>query len=272
MEFTPLVFNKIFAYKKLFEWWDNVDQTNGCREAAKLGNLTFLKYGHEHGALFDTETTFWAAYYGHLDCLRYGHENGCPWDIVVTTYAAINGHFDCLKYAIENGCEAMIHTKVIDNGEYEIMKYLHQQGCNLPQNGSQHAVRFKHWKCLKYMVEVEKMITQECIKEIIEQKKFVLLDGIIGSIDFVPPRLEWLNPRVDVEIMSKYIELGCELSPNMTRDAAQNKNIELLKFLCENGCPVNFGAFNCCNDHECFKYLIENHSSRITFDQLKHIT
>ena len=41
---------------------------------------------------------------GHLPVLKYLHENGCPWDSDTCQYAAYHKHWDCLQYAVDNKC------------------------------------------------------------------------------------------------------------------------------------------------------------------------
>ena len=46
----------------------------------------------------------WAAENGHLDILKYLHENGCPWDSNTCRYAARLKYWDCLQYMVDNKC------------------------------------------------------------------------------------------------------------------------------------------------------------------------
>ena len=39
-----------------------------------------VRYAHEHGCPWDSNTCSYAAGAGHLEVLRYAHEHGCPWD------------------------------------------------------------------------------------------------------------------------------------------------------------------------------------------------
>ena len=44
-----------------------------------------------------------AAENGDLECLKYLHENGYPWYSNTCKSAAASGNLECLKYAHENG-------------------------------------------------------------------------------------------------------------------------------------------------------------------------
>ena len=39
-----------------------------------------------------------AAYKGSLEIVKYAHENGCPWDTETPIYAVENGHINIVKY------------------------------------------------------------------------------------------------------------------------------------------------------------------------------
>jgi len=45
-----------------------------------------------------------AASNGHLDVLKYLHEYGCPWDSDTFLYARECDRIDCFNYAIEKKC------------------------------------------------------------------------------------------------------------------------------------------------------------------------
>lgn len=75
-----------------------------AREAARHGQLECLKFLHENGCAWQSDTTLMAARYGHLQCLKYAHENGCAWHPELRTEAAHNGHLDCLDYAVKHLC------------------------------------------------------------------------------------------------------------------------------------------------------------------------
>jgi hypothetical protein len=75
-------------------------------EAAKLGNLSLMKYLRRKGYNWHRECAE-AAQKGHLDCLKYAHQNGCSLDAdwpCACKVALEGGHFTCFEYARENRC------------------------------------------------------------------------------------------------------------------------------------------------------------------------
>jgi hypothetical protein len=87
--------------KNGYEW---IDKYRSCKWSSKYGHLDCLKYAHENGCEFDSDTCLIATRHGYLECLKYAHENGCEWDIWTCAYASYCGQLDCLRYAQENGC------------------------------------------------------------------------------------------------------------------------------------------------------------------------
>lgn len=72
-----------------------------CSGAAFNGYLELLRYAHEHGCAWDSETCVDAAAGGHLECLQYAHAHDCPWDWESCAEAAEGGHWACYQYAHE---------------------------------------------------------------------------------------------------------------------------------------------------------------------------
>ena len=108
--------------------WDS----ETCRCAVRKGQIECLRYLHENGCEWNQITCVWAAAEkGQIECLRYLHENGCEWDIDTCKSAAKKGHIECLRYAHEKGCEWDKETCLWAtlNGEIECLKYAHEEGC-----------------------------------------------------------------------------------------------------------------------------------------------
>ena len=89
------------------------------------GNLDCLKYAHECGCTWNTDTTAYAAQRGSLDCLKYLHENKCDWDDGACACAAVGGHLECLKYLHENGCPMMGEEKMLHQATGLSLEWLH---------------------------------------------------------------------------------------------------------------------------------------------------
>ena len=119
---------------------------------AKEGHLDCLKYAHDNGFPWDTETCSEAALGGHLDCLEYAHDNGCPWDQTTCYYAAGRGHLHCLEYAHYNGCpwDRSTCSEAARGGHLDCLKYAHDNGCPYDYN-SLYREQTQNDKILRYI-------------------------------------------------------------------------------------------------------------------------
>jgi hypothetical protein len=126
-----------------------------CSMAAKKGHLECLKYAHENGCPWNSDTCSNAAQKGHIECLKYAHENGCKLRSGICSSAAENGHLECLKYVHENGCEWSSDTcrDIAENGQIECLKYAHENGCEWTSDTCADAAFHGHLECLKYAHE-----------------------------------------------------------------------------------------------------------------------
>ena len=66
-----------------------------CREAAAGGHLVVLQWARKQGS---------PALNGNLTMLRYAHQHGCKWCQRTCAAAAGGGHLAVLQYAHQNGC------------------------------------------------------------------------------------------------------------------------------------------------------------------------
>lgn len=76
---------------------------------AKQGNLSCLKFVHEHQCKLSHQILIQAAIHGHLHIMKYAHQHNCPWHERICEAAALFGHLACLQYAHENGCAMPKH-------------------------------------------------------------------------------------------------------------------------------------------------------------------
>lgn len=115
-----------FLHNAGFPW-----DTETCAEAASGNNLESLVYAHQNGCPWDETTCSMASQKGNLECLTYAHEHGCPWNLWTTCDAAAFNKLNTLKYACENECpynEQTIEQAII-NDSIECLEYLTEINC-----------------------------------------------------------------------------------------------------------------------------------------------
>jgi hypothetical protein len=63
-----------------------------------------LKWLHQEGCPWDSQTCDWAAAFGDVDILQWVHEKGCPWNERTCAAAARQGNLDVLMWLREHDC------------------------------------------------------------------------------------------------------------------------------------------------------------------------
>jgi hypothetical protein len=147
-----------YAHENGYLW-----SSETCSKAIKNGHLEIVKYIHENGCnWYKFEICEIASHNGHLEILKYAHENGCPLEYRFTNAcieSSRNGHLACLKYAYENGCPLEDYftdaCRVASmNGHLAILKYAHKNGCKWNKELCiKVAIKNNHLECIKYIEE-----------------------------------------------------------------------------------------------------------------------
>jgi hypothetical protein len=159
---------------------------------------------------------------GNLEILKFLHDNGCPLEPLCLQNAAFKGHFNIVKYCCENNCE--LSKQVIDNavcnGHYEILSYLLDKGC--PVSGEVYAtiVDFAE-PTYRYAYDYPKPDGEMKFSLTEEEKK--------------EKRLKMLKLIHEKELSTGNISWNCFSASH----ACKNGDIEVFKYLHENGCDID---------------------------------
>jgi hypothetical protein len=266
-------------------------RTNGCFWsrmtpicAARNGHLDVLQYVLENETKsFDTQTIntcyVEATTKGYLPVIKYLHERGYEWETQTVTLASYHRHFEVFKYAIENGAlytpefthfgdlEFMQYAeernlerwktdacmRAAMNGNLDAMKFAHERGSPLNFSSglcaASLAAAYGHLDCLKYSIEhgeradgIDSVKNVEVLKYLNEETDIPLLDQIYVQAlqdhhqDIVEYMLEHTNippPKSlaryaahtgDVKFLEWAIEKGFDASP---REAQYDNNTDV---------------------------------------------
>ncbi|ATZ80172.1 ankyrin repeat domain-containing protein [Bodo saltans virus] len=245
---------------KLYNFYENMLKTTcfasiqygeciNCIDAAKNGHLGCLKYLHENGCPWDSNTCSSAAENGYLECLKYAHENGCSWNELTSYCAAGNGHLECLKYSHENGCSLNYYTCLAAtlNGHLECFKYVRENV----------RPRDLHPYSMRQLMDISDTCWTAAENGNLECLKYAHENGCSwGNFTCL---LAAQNGHL--ECLKYAHENGCPWDKRTCSAAAQNGHLECLKYAHENGCPWNESTCEKAaqNGHlECLKYAREN--------------
>ena len=100
---------------------------------ARDGDLDFLKWAMDHGAIINEDTCWGAASTGQLPVLRWLRETvGCPWDFQTLSAATSGGHLEVVQWCLDYGAPWNRETACMEaaaGGNVELMKLVRQLGC-----------------------------------------------------------------------------------------------------------------------------------------------
>lgn len=123
--------------------------------AANRGNLPFLQWAVEEGAILNEDTCCGAAAGGHLDALQWLVSKGCPWDEQTLHAAASWGHLAVFLWAIAQGAPFERDQLILDaaeGGNLELLKAVRNLGCEWQGDAVLLAAQGGHLETLKWMV------------------------------------------------------------------------------------------------------------------------
>jgi hypothetical protein len=165
--------------------------------------------------------------------LTYGNGEFCSF---TTVLAVRRGHFGCLKYAVENGCRldnAIYREDVRTPQQFQCIEYVLQLGLPIDVDGLAAACRDSNSAYLKILIEAQQrghMFSEG--GEIISHSPFD--DGCIQNVVNNAHNYDAQKAQLCIEMLR---QAGCSWDAIHTKDAAENGNFGLLKYLVEKGCP-----------------------------------
>ena len=247
--------------------------------AASQGNLEMIKYCVANECPVDERACTCAARNGHLEVLKYLREEvKAPVNGKVIKIAACHGDLELIRYLVENKCAGWENGYldaldiIAKHGHFQCLKYLHEE-IKVPfdqddedstmdlalRGGSTNVEMFKYLIENNCPIEIPYMICSslihyqsshhhggrkpkgrcnfmllECLKYLHEEAKMPLTeDTMIEAAGFG-----------EIEIMRYLVEKKCPISSDgraLSR-AAEDGDLESVKYLYEIGTPVNINA------------------------------
>ncbi|CAL6397875.1 unnamed protein product [Bathycoccus prasinos] len=267
--------------------------------AARNGHLHILEYLVERKYdKFSAWACENAAQYGHLDCLKYLHETAkAPWDDFAVENAHKKNHTECLQYLLENNCPLPPGWRYEDGTDKKESGAMSSGVTTRGQKRRRGArdvwslivnnddICFKHIlprlnaTDLKFLYQVNgetrKLIKRSSRADDLRKRFKVSEMSSILTLEFA-----WENKSLwsgylygETDFCSRVAETNklellkwareekkCEWDRWTTDAAAEQGNLEMVKYCVANECPIGeracvFAAFN--GHLECLKYLRE---------------
>ena len=168
-----------------------------CNDAAESGRIEVVQWAKDNGSEWSEETMKIAARNGHLDLVKWLRTKNCPWSAETTQQAAYYEKLQVLKWLIENSCPYILHTQPTEDDKYRI--------------DAERLANYDAIDVLGYLLQYGIPLDSECYK--------------------------FRNWNVNLWLNEFLFKNGCELKPNLWREAINNASIKQLEWLKEKNCP-----------------------------------
>lgn len=228
-------------------------------------NLDMIKLLHENYCPKDKEVCHWAAEVGNLEILQWLKDHDYKLG-EICDIAAEKNHLNVLQWAKENGCSLSdnICIYAAENNNLDMLQWARENECPWNNKVCIRAAAKSHFEILKWA------ITNGCP---VNNSKICSIVAGLGESDLI----QWLHYAGcpwDVstcieaacsghfEILKWVIENGCPVNnPSICTIIAEHGNLELLKWLRHRNCPWDVHTCiiaACHSHHEMLKWAIEN--------------
>lgn len=185
-------------------------------KAVENQNLEMIKLLHENHCPRDENICYVAAGIGNLEILQWLKDHEYELGDKICDVAAEKNHLHILQWAKENKCvlsnNICIHA--VENNNLEMLQWARENKCSWNSNVCVRAAAKSHFEILRWAI-VNGCPTNDA--------KICSLVAQTGNIDL----LQWLH----------YV--GCYWDKQTCIEAARHGYFEILKWVIENGCPMD---------------------------------
>lgn len=253
---------------------------NLCKNAAKKGYLSLLKWAKKIDYPFNSSIMYSAAHGGHLNVLNWlidhAPESNYESKKLIVGRAALGGHLVALKWLLGKGFPwgENVTESAAEGGNLEVLKWLRDNGCPTDELAFDTAVRYDHLNILKYLHE----------------NNFKGLDktpyyyaAARGNLEM----LKWLKANTEyyfngesvshsaakgghihiLEWLCEIKEMNCTPFYNICNFAAEGGQVEVLKWLHKKGYSLTKGTFATAAENGQLEVLIWLREQSCPFDE-----
>jgi hypothetical protein len=226
-----------------------------CDDAVRFGHVDILRFLLEHGdCVLKDDMCAWAAFYDQPNMLRFLHERGLALDKVciygsecveLVQYLCQHGHADTL---LQLSCETLV-DRAARRDNTDLLEWAHADGgMRLTWRACWEAAKHGHLSTVEYMFD---MLNDEPADEFhcclciaaahsgfVEVLQFLVGKGFLLESNALKAALQ--SDHINSFSMVKYlIDSGCPSYPDAILDAVLTGDVNIVRFMHENGSPLD---------------------------------
>ena len=232
----------------LTKYFDNEDLLDGtclATMAMKFGSIDILEYVVDCEYPLRIADVNMAAQYGHVHCLRWWHNKSSTepidvwWSHNICSVAVQHGQLACLKFLYEHGAplqRSAVITAMM-HGQLACLRYMHESGVLFDDILNRAGASLP---CLQYVIEQGLEVSEETL----------IIAAECNNVDCmkllhdmgITTTAELCEVVHTVEAMIYVMSIGHFLTEGCMSSAARVDDIDMVRFLIANNCPMDSDA------------------------------
>lgn len=227
--------------KKRCRWHKKI-----CYHAAQNNNMEMLQWARKKGCAWNAWTCSAAASNGNLEMLMWLRSKDCPWNEWTCSFAAASGHLKIIKWAIENGCiwDSWMCRMAANNGHLDVLQWVIMCGGTWHLNDDVNTIiKNGHLSILKWANtngNVSKEDASICSSAIKYEQIEILRWTLENNFPLPDDAMIHAIKKKNLDIAKILVEKNCKYDAYHYHLAEMNNDIEMMKWLEQNGCPTNY--------------------------------
>ena len=200
---------------------------------------------------YNTKYTGIAAKRNNIDIIKYLVKDGCDIDCCVSYEAVENDNFEMLEYSIKNNLyDEITFSLAATKNNLKMIKYLFKRNCSFDHNACYYAAITGSLEVFKWFVENEFRLNYQIYDCAVIGGNLKLLKYLfrytvcdLSKPYFTNNTLQLAVDKKFFKIVKWLISKKCYMDHYSTYIASKNNDIECLKYLIDNKCPVKNNLF-----------------------------
>jgi len=217
-----------------------------------VGSIQLIEWAKKHPNFkYCANYTKFAVKRNEIDILKYLIKDGCNIDCRASYVAVQNDNFEILKYCVKKNIysDSTLNVAASENN-VKMMKYLIKKNCDFDHVTCNYAANSGSYEALKFLIENNCCLNYDIYDCAVMGGNLKLLKYLFRytACDLSKPHFTQNTMQIAVNkgffnIVRWLTSKKCYMDHYSTYTAAKNNDIECLKYLIDNKCPIKNNLF-----------------------------